>query len=338
MIQEYLFVNNTYREEIEKYKPDKVDVIISAIDNSHCWVATYTMHSDNEDSAKILSSVNNHIISNFSPTVLSNGSSAYYNQRLFPEINKFERKLRKLLYLKSALYDGENKIENIQDLEQKDLGSIFELLFTDTSFVQNVKSRINDKTWKYTKKEILSAISAISEETIWDKLIGHSTITLLRENFTLARQYRNDVMHAHNIDTQTYKKAKGLFKAINSQLDQEINAILGKAIKQTEVSLNTYNEALSTALRNQNLAELVSRSMRAIVEEYTQAASTIPSLHDNYEKMFSALTPLLDAFASPQYEKLLAHMQTIVCNTSSNDTAGSSEIECQEQNNTPKGE
>lgn len=77
MIQEYLFINDTHREEIEKYAPDKVVREIHDIDNSTCWIVTYSLPKENEDCAKVLSQINNYVVDNFKPTVLTNESSAY---------------------------------------------------------------------------------------------------------------------------------------------------------------------------------------------------------------------------------------------------------------------
>lgn len=68
-----------------------------------------------------------------------NESAAYFNKSLYPYFNEFERKLRKLLYLKSALQHDATASQNIKELESKDLGTIFELLFTDTQFIKDVK-------------------------------------------------------------------------------------------------------------------------------------------------------------------------------------------------------
>ena len=110
MIQEYLFMDATHRGAVEEYSPDKVNVDFFDIENSTCWIAQYTMGGENEDSAKALSLINDYIVEHFNPTILTNESSAYYNKKLFPDINEFERKLRKLLYLKSAIYHGDKKL------------------------------------------------------------------------------------------------------------------------------------------------------------------------------------------------------------------------------------
>lgn len=82
------------------------------------------------------------MINNYKPTVLSDGCSAYYNKFLYPYFNEFECKLRKLLYLKRALSEDKRDSETIKDLESKDLGAIFALLFADRQFNQDVRERV----------------------------------------------------------------------------------------------------------------------------------------------------------------------------------------------------
>lgn len=250
MIQEYLFIDAKNRAAIEEYQPEKVAAEMHDIENTECWIATYSVPGENEEGANLLSKVNEYIISNYQPTVLSNGCAAYYNKVLFPFINEFERKLRKLLYLKSALNKGDEAAANIRDLESKDLGEIFTLLFADVQFVKDVKTIVNNKTWQFTRQELLSEIAKLSENTSWDKLIGVASVPALREEFVTVKDYRNDVMHAHDIDTKTFRASKKLFEKVNRQLDIEIGKIIGIAETPTEEIKNQdYNSTLSSALK-----------------------------------------------------------------------------------------
>lgn len=249
MIQEYLFIGGEKRTEIEEYRPEKVAVEIYEVENSECWIATYSVPGEKEESANLLSKVNKHIISKYHPTVLTNGCAAYYNKMLFPHINEFERKLRKLLYLKSALNKNDIAAENIKNLESKDLGEIFNLLFTDDQFVKNVKTAINTKTWQFTRQEILSVIEKLTENTTWDHLIGTTSVPALREQFLTVKDYRNDVMHAHDIEAKAFRDAKKLFEQVNKQLDSEIGKIIDIAEKNPEETKNSdYNSDLSSVL------------------------------------------------------------------------------------------
>lgn len=125
MVQEYLFVSDEYRDEIQVLdKPDKVEIIIEDIENNKCWIAKISMPGENEKAAIALSKMDTEIVEKYKPAVLTNGSSAYFNKTLFPLINEFERKLRKLLYLASALQIDGASGDNIQNLEIQDLGTI----------------------------------------------------------------------------------------------------------------------------------------------------------------------------------------------------------------------
>ena len=80
--------------------------------------------------------IDEEIRKKFSPIALTNDSSEYYNKVLFPYINKFECKLRCFLYLKSTVSENPENFKNIQNLESKDFGEIYELLFTDANFTK----------------------------------------------------------------------------------------------------------------------------------------------------------------------------------------------------------
>lgn len=246
--QEYLFVEDTHKAEIESYKPENVRCSIQNIEDSTCWIAVYEVSGENLQSAKILSKTNDYITSEFNPTILTNESAAYFNKSLYPYFNEFERKLRKLLYLKSALQHDATASQNIKELESKDLGTIFELLFTDAQFIKDVKKSINEKSWQFTREEIINTINRLSENTLWDSLIGHETISILRSDFIRVKNYRNDVMHAHNMDAASYTSALGVIKKINDQLDDELNKLVKSPETPTESSEKSFNSALSQAL------------------------------------------------------------------------------------------
>lgn len=263
MVQEYLFTNKKYRETIEKYsgKQDDIKLEIEEIEKSSSWIAKFSTVKNDEASAKRLSELNGNIVSQYHPTVLTNDSSAYFNKVLFPYMNEFERKLRKLLYLKSALSSNPKDADTIKNLEEKDLGEIFTLLFSDADFVNGVKKSIKDRTWQFTKAEILKAIQDITENTLWDALMDDCAVPTLRSEFTVLKSFRNDVMHAHNMDTKAFLTAKKLIKKINAQLDSEI----GKIIVEKEI------EDKSCSQTKRDFNTLMSNAMKVMDEQKTVA-------------------------------------------------------------------
>lgn len=217
-----------------------------------------TERTTNLQSAKTLSKTNDYITSKFNPTILTNESAAYFNKSLYPYFNEFERKLRKLLYLKSALQHDATASQNIKELESKDLGTIFELLFTDAQFIKDVKKNINEKSWQFTRDELINTINNLSENTVWDSLIGHETISVLRSDFIRVKNYRNDVMHAHNMDAASYTSALGVIKKINDQLDDELNKLVKSPEKEEANDTQTFNSTLNQALRDHETATAIS--------------------------------------------------------------------------------
>lgn len=134
---------------------------------------------------------------------------------LFPLINELERKLRKLLYLAVSISDNTEAKKSIQRLEEKDFGEIFDLLFVDMNFISNLKKRINadaksefNGKSKYSKQEIQAYLDKLEENLLWDVILKKDDVPTLRRRFRDVQTYCNDVMHAHNIESSTYTKAK----------------------------------------------------------------------------------------------------------------------------------
>ncbi|MBO5395962.1 MAG: hypothetical protein J6A97_03675 [Clostridia bacterium] len=303
MIQEYLFVGDEHKAEVEKYAYKTVKTEIYDIENSDCWIATFSLDGENEKSATALSIVHEYVMSHFRPTVLSNGCSAYYNKALYPHFNEFERKLRKLLYLKSALSNDKKDSETIKDLESKDFGEIFTLLFSDAQFVQNVKKSVNDKTWQFTKDEILTALQHITENTLWDKLIGENAVPLLRTDFAKVKDYRNDVMHAHSMNSSSFSSAMKLVKKINEQLDIEIGKIIVEKMPETQ-SGEDFNTAISVAIKDMDAA----KQTKSWQEQLAEIQATISSIKG--DGIISALEEYRRLASSPEFASITSYLQS----------------------------
>lgn len=262
MINEYLFLSDEYRAAVEQYKPSDVIVEISSIENTWLWVATFSVDGKNEDGAKKLSDVHN-TLAKYSPLVLSCESSEYYNRMLFPLINELERKLRKLLYLAVSISDNTEAKKSIQRLEEKDFGEIFDLLFIDMNFISNLKKRINadaksefNGKSKYSKQEIQIYLDRLDENLLWDIILKRDDVPTLRRRFRDVQTYRNDVMHAHNIESSTYTKAKYLFEKVNKELNITIGRLIGQTEKNPHSQDHEVNKAIDSALTTMELTSV----------------------------------------------------------------------------------
>jgi len=297
LILEYLFLNQELKEEIFNYKGNNINIKIKDIKESEFWLAEFVVDKENEQSALALSKINEDIIKNYDCITLTNESAFYYNKKLYPLINEFERKLRKLLYLASKLSSDSTDSEIIQDLEKMDFGTLFELIFTDENFIKNVKTKINNKTWKYNKSEIMDELYKIEEKTLWDKLLGAEIAPTLRENFLIIKNYRNNIMHAHNIDTEHYKKIKKMFITANKELDSAISDILNNKIEKLYKDSNqNFSKALRAAIDAESInriSNIYSQQLKEIAEA-TKFAIDIPPVSQQLKEMAEAAKFAID--------------------------------------------
>lgn len=292
MINEYLFLSNDNRETVEAYRPDSVNVNISDIEKTPLWVVTFSVASKNEYSAKKLSEIHN-VIMKYAPLVLSCESSEYYNRILFPLVNELERKLRKLLYLAASISDNDNAKESIRQLEEKDFGEIFDLLFIDQNFILNMKKRINadlksefNGMSKYSKEEIKGYLDSLEEHTLWDVILGEKYVPTLRSRFRDVQSYRNNVMHAHNISKEQFGKARYLFDKINIELDVAIGKLMGiSEASPTEHKVDV-NTAISSALAAMDLSAL------SDVFKNASQSTALLEMSSQISKMLEGVQPL----------------------------------------------
>lgn len=211
---------------------------VNIIDNTDLRYITINIEGENQDNAKFLSTVNDVILEDDDLIVVSNEASEYFNKRLFPLVNEFERKLRKLLYL--ATIDNPDYKNKIQMLEEKDLGTIFGILFVDNDLMKTIQKWINENKQLVSKNEIINYLNGLKENDLWSKLFKKNNDDVLKNNYILVKNFRNDVMHAHNINYETYNEATKLFTSICKQLDDEIKkcVVVSSDKKQFNITLS----------------------------------------------------------------------------------------------------
>lgn len=206
--------------------------------NDDYSLLSISLNSDSEESANKLSDINDVIIEVEGTRALTNEAAAYYNKKLYPIINEFERKLRKLLYAASVIKSsGTNTINN---LESMDFGELFSLLFKDSDYHSRIKTYVN-KDWKGFSSELISHLLNEKEKLLWDQLLSNQ-VTTLRTRFEEIRIKRNDVMHAHNISKKDYQNTKKLFVQVISEIDESISNLAEGAFVPDD-----YNEKLDDA-------------------------------------------------------------------------------------------
>jgi len=274
---EYIIRTKEELEFADGLSFENIERKIRGIKYSDIYILTYSLIGENEQNAKSLSYIHEDISEKMNLSVLTNGSAQYYAKSLFPEINDFEYKLRRILRLASSLstsQDLEKTKETISNLEMTTLGDTYNFLFTDSKFNSKIKSIFKDNqelnSRPISKKQYLSLVETISENTVWNQLIGNM-VPILNEKYLEIIDARNDVMHAHNLTLKTFNKHKALFAQANSELENAINnfenpttkftgfenfnSILGKAFENYKDSFATFNFENPAATALQRFAD-----------------------------------------------------------------------------------
>ena len=334
MTLEYLLSDLNDKEIIELLASEGCKVSVHTTVRGKCTYIRITHDGNDEATAKKLSVLNDQIVSRCKVLTLTNECAKYFTGRLYPLVSDFECKLRKLLYLASADDPNNSDNKNIKDLETKDFGEIFELLFVDIDFFNTVRAGIKTRDKKeFTKADVLSYINSIEENTNWDKLLSKSAAPTFRRRFMDVKRYRNDVMHMHYISLGQYNEAKQLFNAVNKELDTMLEGILGKA-ETPEIGEN-FNDTLAQALSEhqwsaeqfEQFAKAVEPSLQAMdrlrsiafdEEKYNKIVELSnlysPVLQQEYEKMQEISEKALSPEVVAQLERLAKMGQTITAN------------------------
>ena len=168
-----------------------------------------------------------------------------------------------------------------------ELGEIYTILFIDNNFRAAARDKIKKLN---TRAEMYEAIDALQESTAWHILVGDEVLTIIKDNFDLLKEYRNDVMHAHNISWEKYKKAKKLFTDANDALERELNQLL-QYPSVTPLSEKTASTLYEKMMAFNAGAEKIGTSMASALEVFAKIAETsVPKeLSANLEKMLQLL-------------------------------------------------
>lgn len=260
MKQEYLIETEEQLKLAESFNFDGVEKVIKTIPGKDISILLFSDERNNFDVAVNLSKVHDEVMLSSSFSILTNGSSQYFLKALFPKVNDMEYKLRKLLHIASSLNlekDMEEGKKYIKKLESESLGNIFDFLFTDPDLNEKFKNVFNDKIKvKYnenklsrvlTKKQYLEHLAKWEEKTPWQQLLGNRVPTLVNRYLDVEKA-RNDVAHAHNINTSQFNKHEYLFDKVIKELDSAIYDIEKSEMKYDEI--DSFNKNLANLYTN----------------------------------------------------------------------------------------
>lgn len=257
---EFLYTNESYKEKISGIEIGG-GVKFSRTNKSKLYIFTYEVKGENIDGAEVLSKIKSQVIKVVDKDkcyLLTDGASEYFNKQLYPLYNQFERYLRQVIAM-AAVQDGKENTKMLaRKLEVYDFGEIYIALFTSQGFWESFKSIKRDKP--LTKKDLISKINAFEENRLWDEMFT-SYYPFLPDNFDKIREFRNDVMHAHNISFEKYIESKKLIEKAIIELDR-----IKGLICNNEVISNSLSDVLNMLIAITNNAKTAGEKLRPIFD------------------------------------------------------------------------
>lgn len=241
------------------------------------YIGSISIDSDSIDAAKTLSEIRENVLDECSDFVLmlEDGPSEKFDRVLFELIASFERRFRELLIVGVCNEKGSLDDDLIHKLEEKTLGELFEIVFTDQEFNNKVKIVVNDKkSRRFEKKGLAKTIEQMEENSFWSRYFSDDRLSTVAEEHEFIRSYRNDVMHAHRMLYRDYRYARTLVENANKEMEREIY------IRSTHVDFESLNKALS------GFAESISKMMAQI--DLSGTISSLQQILQTYSTNFSS--------------------------------------------------
>lgn len=314
MIQKYILLDEKEKKAISEYKPENAQFRLLSVENGKCWCVEYSADGNDEKIAKMLSGIDEYIRSHFNVIVIENDSSSYFNNNLYPMVSELERKLRKILYIYSALDKENESTKNITALEEKDFGQIFTMLFVDDNFMTAAKNMVKSANREaFSKAEIMRLLDGIEEKPVWDLLLGNDVVPTLRSRFQDVRTIRNDVMHSHDISWHRFDEARTLIQTIVSEIDYALDNV--SIAEFIEKKRPTFNQTLAEALRIQEQLSQIASAILPNTHAINEVASAISEVYSdtsNLAKLSEQARKMTAAFQlSPETMKMIGQTQKI---------------------------
>ena len=248
-------------------KSDKIKYYSKKIKGKTNYILTLSTNSSSIDAAKLLSENRKALEKLFEDSevkyrLLTEESSQFLLNELYPLACEFETKLRKFIYI--TLFDIDEKAEELvlknynatmgvskgnkvdqlpknEFLEKKELHEIFDFLFANDTFLmqarQLVETNKSDRRHK-TKQELLVELNNINDTSLWQVIFKPVfPDCILPDIYKELQNYRNIIMHFHNICYTEYEIILETFKRGIEDLNCQIGK--GIVIEDTENNVNS---------------------------------------------------------------------------------------------------
>ena len=254
---------------------------------------------------------------NVSFKMLLNESSQYFTKDLYPLVCEYETKLRKFIHvtlfdineaaratviaqLKKAKIEVKDQDPNYDFLEYSELGGVIDFLFSNDGLHEDIAQYKKDSRHRYySKDDVIEYIRKINKKTIWEEFFAEVFAdSSIPTTIWDIKNYRNAIMHFHNINYEYYKKALELLTKGIEDLDKQIKK--GVVIENTEEKVTALSSNFSYSTSFNNIISALSNSKLISALDFSRNAG-----------LEAALTTLTNCINASYYSKLSGSLPAI---------------------------
>ena len=273
--------------------------------SSHCYgkqdanlhVVYLRTSKNGEDDAGILSNAIKGLKEN-QCLIIEDQASTYYEKRLFGMLAEFERKLRAVLYLAVSAETGELENDETKGIAEMEFGPLFTRLFVDTSFGKRVKDELGKLGRLPEKAELTAIVQSVDEDSVWTRYFKNEDMPTIRKHHYEIKDYRNAVMHAHQMSKEEFNSAKNLLTKANNELDLYISEMLNGELLQYADITSSLQGILVPQMKS--ISESL-RGLSEILKDYEFSKVTLPeSVLDQVRQFQMSQVQLQDIIGSLQ--------------------------------------
>lgn len=278
MKSEYILYDNSKLEEILKLANEELTVDKREIVKSKNLLISFTTNNNEEKDAIKLFEINQKITSNYKVKMIRNEGLEYAHRKLYAFVNEFEFKIRRFLYLLNEDIDDKEIKKFIDEIESKNFGDIFYFLFIDENYCKNKNKNSN-------KNKSPKQAFNLEKKAFWNRDFSAIKKSIFKDNYKKLRNYRNDVMHAHNISWEKYKDISNLYFRTNNELD----IICSFLIKgEFYFDINEICKGINAFIESESLKK-ITESIKTFVECYEPKAKNFAHVLNNIARKYEKL-------------------------------------------------
>lgn len=224
------------------------------------------------------------------------GVSLYYCNRIYPLFNKFERKIRDLVFclltkslgsnwykatiekeMDNSLHIGNNKKLIEEALYELTLHQLEQYLFSKRRFI-DVEEVIDndlaiDNIKDKSKEEIVEILNKCRTTSLWEKYINPSVqMDELSHDIESIRNYRNKVAHSKTFKEKEYTTCRKLLTKVINEVDQAMNRVEKQEF--TDIQCINFISAFTDLQESiQQIREMVQSSLSEPLKQISEVIS-----------------------------------------------------------------